>query len=246
MPVAGPDLQPFPEDWTRALCVVAHPDDLEYGGAAAVARWTSEGRTVEYLLVTSGEAGIDSMPPAEAGPLRRDEQRASAGIVGVSVVEFLDEPDGTVTYSLDLRRRLARAIRRSRPELLVGINHHDSWGPGPGGGLNQADHRAVGLALIDAARDAGNRWVFPELVDEGLDPWSAKRLAFAASPHATHAVDVTGHLHAGVASLRAHAAYLRAIGQSDADAETFLTDWAAAAGPRLGVTHAVTFELYDL
>jgi LmbE family N-acetylglucosaminyl deacetylase len=246
--VADHDLLPFPEDWSRALCVVAHPDDLEYGGAAAVARWTSEGRAVEYLLVTSGEAGIDSIPPAEAGPLRRTEQRASAAEVGVSSVTFLDEPDGTIVYSLDLRRRLAREIRRSRPDLLVGINPHGDWGPGPGGGLNQADHRAVGMATVDAARDAGNRWVFPELIEgEELEPWGGCRwVAFAASPHATHAVDVTGHLDRGVASLRAHATYLANLGQDAFDAEAFLTEWAVAAGQRLGVPHAVTFELFDL
>jgi LmbE family N-acetylglucosaminyl deacetylase len=245
--VPEPDLLPFPDDWERALCVVAHPDDLEYGGAAAVARWTSEGRAVEYLLVTSGEAGIDSMPPSEAGPVRRAEQRAGAAAVGVTEVAFLDEPDGTVTYSLDLRRRLAREIRRRRPDLLVGINCHVTWGSGPGGGLNQADHRAVGLALVDAGRDAANRWVFPELVDEGFEPWAgARRVAFAASPEATHAVDITGHLDRGIASLWAHAAYLANLGQSEGDAAAMLTEWAAAAGPRLGVTHAVTFEVFQL
>jgi Uncharacterized proteins, LmbE homologs len=61
---------PFPADWERALAVVAHPDDLEYGAAAAIARWTAEGAAVTYLLATRGEAGIDSLPPAECGPLR--------------------------------------------------------------------------------------------------------------------------------------------------------------------------------
>src|SRR5262245_10493617 len=82
-----------PEDFDRALAVVAHPDDLEYGGAAAIARWTDQGRTVTYLLATRGEAGIDTLPPAECGPLREAEQRAAAAEVGVDAVEFLDHPD---------------------------------------------------------------------------------------------------------------------------------------------------------
>ena len=107
---------PMPDDWSRALAVVAHPDDLEFGAAGAVARWTAEGRTVVYLLVTRGEAGIDTLAPAECGPLREAEQRAAARIVGVDVVEFLDHPDGTIEYGPALRRDIAHAIRRHRPE----------------------------------------------------------------------------------------------------------------------------------
>jgi LmbE family N-acetylglucosaminyl deacetylase len=87
-------LQPMPADWQRALAVVAHPDDLEYGCSAAIASWTEAGREIAYVLATRGEAGIDSVAPAECGPLREREQRASAAAVGVSVVEFLDHRDG--------------------------------------------------------------------------------------------------------------------------------------------------------
>ena len=87
-------LEPVPEDWTRALAVVAHPDDLEYGTASAIARWTAQGKEVTYVMVTDGEAGIDGMAPDEAGPLRRDEERRSAAEVGVRTVEFLGHPDG--------------------------------------------------------------------------------------------------------------------------------------------------------
>src|SRR5271155_1627984 len=90
---AGP-MQPIPEDWTRAVAVVAHPDDLEYGAASAVARWTGQGKEVAYVLVTDGEAGIDGMSPEEAGPLRREEEIRSAAVVGVDRVEFLGHADG--------------------------------------------------------------------------------------------------------------------------------------------------------
>ena len=59
----------LPEDWDRVLAVVAHPDDLEYGAASAIARWTAQGKQVSYVLVTRGEAGIDAMRPEEVGPL---------------------------------------------------------------------------------------------------------------------------------------------------------------------------------
>src|SRR5690348_1213971 len=102
------------ENWQRALAVVAHPDDLEFGAAAAVARWTAQGKEVVYALLTSGEAGIDGMDPEKAGPLREAEQRESAAIVGVSQVEYLGLPDGVLEYGVSLRRELSRVIRTHR------------------------------------------------------------------------------------------------------------------------------------
>lgn len=243
-------LEAFPDDWQRALCVVAHPDDLEYGAAMAVARWTGEGKDVAYVLATAGEAGIDSMPPEVAGRVREQEERDSAAIVGVTAVEFLGHPDGALQYGITLRRDLAREIRRHRPELLVSITHRDTFGGtaanGGGGSLNQADHRILGQALIDAARDAGNRWIHEELGKEGFEPWGGARLiAFSGSPLPTHGLDVTGHLDAGIASLRAHQAYLDNL-HGDFDPAAFLTRQAEDGGRRLGVEHAQTFEIFRL
>lgn len=203
------DLPPLPDDWGRALAVAAHPDDLEYGTAAAVASWTAAGREVAYVLVTRGEAGMAGTPPSEAAAIREDEERRSAAVVGVDDVRFLGHRDGVVTEGLALRRDLARAIRHARPELVIVPNHHETFGPGL---WNSADHRAVGRATIDAVGDAGNAWIFPELVDEGLEPWPGVRhVAVAHSPRATHAVDVTGWRDAGIASLSEHRAYLTAL-----------------------------------
>ena len=159
-------LEPMPEDWQRLLAVVAHPDDLEYGAASAIARWTSTGKAVGYVIVTDGEAGIDGIAPAEAGSIRRGEQVTSAGVVGVEDVSFLGYPDGTVEAGLQLRRDLAREIRRFRPDVVLTATFDLTYGmPGQDPILNQADHRAVGVAVLDASRDAGNRWIFPELLD---------------------------------------------------------------------------------
>lgn len=231
---------PMPEDWQRALAVVAHPDDLEYGGAAAVARWTAQGKWVGYALATSGEAGIDTLPPAECGPLREAEQRAAAAEVGVDVVEFLGHPDGVIEYGVPLRRDIAAAIRRHRPELLITANHHETW---PGGvGRNMSDHIATGRAAIDAVRDAANRWLFPE----AGEPWSGVRwIAVASSPLATHAVDVGEVFERGVASLAAHKAYLAGLGDSPmSQPATFLRTVAERVATRLpGATLATAFEL---
>jgi LmbE family N-acetylglucosaminyl deacetylase len=236
-------LPPLDEDWDRALALVAHPDDLEYGAASAVARWVDQGKDVRYVLVTRGEAGIAGRRPEEVAPLREAEQVASAAVVGVDVVEFLDHGDGVIEGGLPLRRDLARAIRRHRPEVVVSINFRETWG---GPAWNHADHRAVGVALIDAARDAANPWVFPDLVEEGHEPWGGLRLlAFNASPSPTHAVDVAATLDRGIESLRCHATYLAALdpGTPGHDPAAFLREGAAAAGPRLGVELATTFEV---
>ncbi|HVX17204.1 MAG TPA: PIG-L deacetylase family protein [Acidimicrobiales bacterium] len=238
-------LIPMPDDFTSVLCVVAHPDDLEYGAASAVARWTGEGKQVRYALVTSGEAGIDGMTPDECGPLREGEERAGAAQVGVADVEFMGHTDGVVEYGLALRHDIAAAIRRHRPELVVTINGGLLWGAGTElPRLNMADHRNVWLAVLDGARDAGNRWIFTDLLEEGLEPWTGVQwVAVSGSADARHAVDITGHLDRGVASLRAHAAYLAGLGDNTIDPDEFLRAMASTAGARAGVEHAVAFEL---
>jgi LmbE family N-acetylglucosaminyl deacetylase len=234
-------LEPLPEDLARVLAVVAHPDDLEYGVASVIARWTSAGVDVRYLLVTRGEAGISTRPPHEVGPLREQEQRASARVVGVTSVEFLDYADGVVEPGLPLRRDLARAIRAHRPDAVVSINHRDSWGPGS---WNHTDHRVVGVALLDAVRDAANPWVFPELRAEGLDAWDGTRfVAFGASTQPSHYVDVTATIDRGVASLREHRLYLEGLGDGGTDPDAFLRGNATRAGTEVGVECAVTFEV---
>src|SRR3954451_24677773 len=137
-------LEPVDESWSSALAIVAHPDDLEYGTAAAIARWTAQGKRVVYCLATSGEAGIDALTPEACGPLREAEERASAAIVGVEVVEFLGHPDGILEYGLPLRRDIARAVRRHRPDVVIPNFFGSPWGPDV---VNQADHIALGRAV---------------------------------------------------------------------------------------------------
>ncbi|HXY91011.1 MAG TPA: PIG-L deacetylase family protein [Acidimicrobiia bacterium] len=229
-------MKPIPDDWERAVAVVAHPDDLEYGVAGAVARWTAEGKEVAYVLATSGEAGIDGMAPAEAGRIREEEERRSAAVVGVSQVEFLGHPDGAVEYGVALRRDLAGAFRRLRPDIVVTTNFDLTWGEG--GAVNHADHRAIGLAVLDACRDAANRWLFPELGE----PWQGIRTAYvAASNPPTHYVDVGATLARGVASLEEHRVYIEGLGR-EFDPEDFLTNMAGFGGMAAGCEFAVLFR----
>ncbi|GAA3152535.1 PIG-L family deacetylase [Planomonospora alba] len=237
-------LEAMPTDWTRALAVVAHPDDLEYGTAAAIARWTGEGREIFYVLATRGEAGIDTLDPVRAASVREREQRASAAVVGVTSVEFLGHRDGVIEYGTALRRDIARAIRRHRPELLITINHHDTWG---GTSWNTPDHRAVGRAVLDAAADAGNRWIFPDRSWDGPAPWNGVRwVAVSGSPSPTHAVGVDGHLETAVRSLLEHRAYIEALTDRDPEeyCRAFVEEVVSGAAARFGGRPAVSFELF--
>ncbi|GAA3552568.1 PIG-L deacetylase family protein [Nocardioides daeguensis] len=239
-------LEPLDETWERALCVVAHPDDMEFGAAAAVARWTGQGKSVVYCMVTSGEAGIDGLDPDACRAVREAEQVRSAEVVGVDVVDFLRQPDGVLEYGVALRSVIAAEVRRHRPDIVITGNFRDTWG---GRNLNQADHIAVGRAVVDAVRDAGNRWVFADQLggSDGLEPWGGVREVWAfGSPEATHAVDTTATFDAGVESLEAHAAYIDGLGWEDWDPREFLEGMARAAGSRLGVALAAPFEVFPM
>ena len=92
-------LETLPEDFDSVLLIMAHPDDPEYGVAAAVARWLAAGKRVGYVLASRGEAGISGLPPAESARVREEEQRRACAAIGVDDLVFLDEPDGSIMYS---------------------------------------------------------------------------------------------------------------------------------------------------
>jgi LmbE family N-acetylglucosaminyl deacetylase len=208
---------PMPDDWASALVIAAHPDDIEYGLAAAVSAWTSAGKDVHYLLATRGEAGMEGVPPEEAGPLREEEERRSAAVVGVTEVEFLDQRDGVLVAGPELRRDLAGAIRRHRPELVVTGYYGPTWSP-PGvspGYVNSSDHQALGQCVLNAVADAANEWIFRDLAEPR---WSGvKYIAVSEMLDPPHEVEVGAEVEKAVASLCEHRRYLELI--SDAPVE---------------------------
>jgi LmbE family N-acetylglucosaminyl deacetylase len=233
------------ESFQRILCVVAHPDDMEYGTSAAVARWTARGIEVGYLLLTRGEAGMPN-PPEETARLRLAEQQAACATVGVTHLTMFEHPDGMLVYGLDLRRDICREIRRFKPDVVVTFGYEVETSMG----FDQADHRVGGLATLDAVRDAGNRWVFAEQIDnEGLEPCDVRWIlipGIAGDLDATHGVDVSGTpLQRGIASLEAHARYLAALPNHPAPAD-FIPMLLAMNGKEMGVEHAVLFRAHDL
>lgn len=230
------------DDFSRVLCVVAHPDDMEYGMSAAVARWVRQGVEVGYLLLTSGEAGMQR-PPEEVGPLRAAEQRAACDAVGVTWLRILDHPDGMLLPTLELRRDIAREIRAFRPDAVV----TGAWDVEAPWGLNQADHRAAGLATLDAIRDADNTWVFGELArDEGLPKWGTTWLLVGGSDRPTHGVEVSdADVAAAVASLEAHSAYLADLPGHPPPSE-FIPGMLRGQGQAFGTPLATLFRAWKL
>lgn len=225
----------------RVLCIVAHPDDMEYGASAAVAEWTSQGIEVSYLLLTAGEAGMRVRAPEEVGPLRSEEQRAACEIVGVSKLTILDLPDGLIEHSIETRRRIAHEIRAARPDAVFTM----TWDLEAGWGLNHADHRATGLAVVDAIRDADNPWLFREQLADGLTAWKTTWL-LATAHKPDHAIEVSEEsLERGIASLAAHSEYLAALPDHPTP-EDLVTGVLTGGGEQSGMRYALPVHAYRM
>lgn len=222
----------------KVLVVVAHPDDAEYGTSAAVSMWTERGIDVGYLLVTAGEAGMQR-PPIEARKIRTAEQRAACDIVGVQHLHFLGFDDGLVEYGIELRKAIAHEIRGFQPDVVVsGAGElFVPWG------LDHQDHRAVGLATIDAVRDAGNQWIFTEQFHEGVAPWEVGT-TLLTSTEATHFVEVSESAVAkAIASLSAHQEYLADL-PDHPEPRDFVPQMLEEVGQAAGVPYAMGFAAY--
>ena len=205
----------------RVLVITAHPDDVDFGAAGTVARWTRAGIEVSYCLVTSGDAGGTDLAVSgeQLARLRETEQRAAAKCVGVTDVRFLGYHDGVLEPSIGLRRDLARVIRQVRPDRVLCQSPERLYGRVQ---ASHPDHRAAGTAALDAVYpDARNPLAFRELLaDEGLEPWKVREVWLMASPQADHFMDVTDTFDRKLAALRAHESQ---IGDR-ADLEGFLRE----------------------
>ena len=226
----------------RGLCVLAHPDDVDFGSAGTVASWTAAGTEVIYCIVTDGDAGgFDDTPRDRMGPLRQAEQRAAAAAVGVTDVRFLGYPDGRLEPTLGLRRDISRVIRQVQPQRVLTSSPERFW---ERIGASHPDHMTVGESTLRAVYpDARNPFAFPELLaEEGLDAWTVGEVWLGASPRADHAVDVTDVADRKFAALRAH---VTQVSHMD-DLEQFITDWMRHNGRRHGLPQGRLGEAYHV
>ena len=191
--------------YRRALVIVAHPDDAEFGVAGTVARWTREGTQFTYIICTDGSKGTDdpTLTPEILMPLRQREQRAAAKVLGVEEVVFLGHEDGTLYPTLELRRDLSRAIRVYKPDVVFCPDPTTRYSRGEY--INHPDHRAAGEAAFCAIfPDARNRWMFPELLAEGLEPFVVHEVYLMQSLAPTVWVDIEETLEVKLRALGQH------------------------------------------
>jgi LmbE family N-acetylglucosaminyl deacetylase len=223
------------------LVVVAHPDDIEFGLAGAVARWTDEGHRVVYVVVTDGAAGSNA-PDADLRALvetRRQEQVAAAAEVGVGEVRFLGYADGTLQPTMELRRELTRIIRELRP-FRVCCQDPTTFYFGSSY-INHPDHRAAGEATLYAVfPSAETRPIFPELLAEGFEPHKVSELYLDISLTPDTYVDISATIDRKIASLLHHRS------QVGPEVETWVREWAAEAGVKAGAAYAEAFRVMRL
>ncbi len=223
-----------PHDWrpARFMLVVAHPDDADFGPAATAARWISEGSEGWLVCCTSGDQGGEDpdADPLELAAVREAEQRAAAEIVGYAGVSFLHQPDGALVNDLALRELLVREIRVFRPDAVLATDPETLFYRDRG--VNHTDHRAAGMAAVDAVYPAArNPMAFPWLARSGLAAHKVRRLYLFWSDRPNVHVDVTGFVERKIAALAAHPSQ---IGDPERIA-TMIRDWTREEGVRIGV-----------
>jgi LmbE family N-acetylglucosaminyl deacetylase len=189
----------------RALVIFSHPDDAEFGAAATIAHLTAAGARVDYVVTTDGGKGTEdpAVSSAQLTALREAEQRAAADVLGVTEIVHLGYPDGYLTPSLELRRDIVRQVRRFRPDLVIAQNPVRRLDGNPF--IGHPDHLATGeatlAAIYPAARDRLN---FPELLDEGLEPWKVRQVLVSGVERPNLFVDVTSTFEIGLQALFCH------------------------------------------
>jgi LmbE family N-acetylglucosaminyl deacetylase len=229
------------QDVQRVLCVLAHPDDVDFGSAGTVAGWVDAGIEVGYLLVTRGDAGgFDDTPRMLMPALREAEQRAAAAVVGVNRVGFLDGyRDGLLTPTIELRRDITSAIRRFRPDRVLTNSPLRRWDriAGP----SHPDHLATGEATTCAVYpDSRNPFTFTEL---GLPEWTVREIWYQGGPDPDHLVDITGTYERKLKALRAHVSQTAHLDDLDGLMRQRLAATASAGGLPEG-TLAEAFSVF--
>ena len=229
--------------YQRAMVVVAHPDDAEWGCAGTVAKWCAEGWEVVYVLCTDGSKGSED-PDMTSGRLveiRKQEQLNAGKVLGLKDIVFLGYEDSMLEPTLDLRRDIAREIRRHRPDVLICMNPVRSVvGEGY---LGHPDHFASGEAALSAVFPSSrDRLTFPELLREGLEPHKVKEVwMMFHGDTADKFVDVSAYMDTAVDALKQHQTQVSAE-----DAEVDMRQWRNSTGKKVGFEFAEAFKVFQL
>jgi LmbE family N-acetylglucosaminyl deacetylase len=231
-----------PEHPPRVMSIHAHPDDQEFTVGGTLAKWARAGSEIVTVCLTSGAAGSNESTPADMTsgklvPIRQEEQRAACRALGIQEVVFLDGEDGMLEPTLTLRREVTRLIRRYRPDAVVcGDPTMRFYGNRY---LNHPDHRAAADVALDAVfPSAGTRFIFPELLDEGLAPHKVTRVFVHGAERPDTFIDIAATLDVKVAALREHRSQL-----GPWDPTEMLTGWARMQGKPRRLRAAEAFRL---
>ena len=226
----------------RALVVVAHPDDLDFGAGGTIAAWTAQGVEVSYCVITDGDAGgfDPAVPRGDIAGIRQAEQRAAAKELGVEDVVFLGYPDGRLTVTFELRRDISRVVRQRRPHRLLTQSPERSWERIY---ASHPDHLAAGEAALCAVYpDARNPFTHLELAAEGLEAWTVQQVWVmgGAGGVADTVVDITDTFDRKLAALRAHVSQTAHM----ADLEERMRGWGSLLASRGGLPAGRLAEAY--
>lgn len=226
----------------RALVIVAHPDDIEFGAAGTVARWTDAGCQVTYCIVTDGSAGSNA-PDADLAALvvqRQEEQRAAAAVVGVTDIRFLGHKDGVLQPTMELRCELTKLIRELRPQVVLTMDPTTILVEELGY-INHPDHRAAGEAALYAVfPSAGTRPIFPELLAQGYEPHNVSYLYLTIGTKANKVIDISDVIERKLESLMKH------VSQLQEPVREMVRKWDADTGEKNGVAYAESFRVLKL
>ncbi len=196
------------------LVIAPHPDDAEFGVAGTVARWTREGKTVVFVVCTSGEKGTSdrSMKPEQLAQIREQEQQAAARLLGVKEVVFLRREDQSLEETPVFREEIVRQIRTFRPNLVVTADPYRRY-------LWHRDHRITGQVVLDAVYPfARDHLAYPGLLEEGLEPHKVREVWCWAAEEVNHRTDITNTFDIKLAAVRCHESQVKEFSFPDLEA----------------------------
>ena len=236
-------MTPLPdEEIKRILVVMAHPDDCDFGAGGTIALWREKGIEVSYCIITNGDQGgeFSDVPVEEMAKTRQREQRAAGAALGVSEITFLNQRDGYVQPTIELRKEIVREIRRARPDRMVVQSPERNW---ERIFASHPDHLAAGEAAVQAVYpDARNPYAFPDLLAAGFEPWRVRELWITGSPTPNHFVDMTDTLPKKIAALRAHVSQTA----HNAELESMVRSWGEMSAERFGLVGGRTAEIFKV
>jgi LmbE family N-acetylglucosaminyl deacetylase len=228
----------------KVLAVFAHPDDGEFGFGGTVAKWADEGSEIHYACITDGSAGSNEPGATREGlrPIRKREQLAAAKVLGVKECHFLGFVDGELELTMDVRRAMTRVVRAVRPDVILGPDPTRLWNRDRTY-INHRDHRVAGEAALTVVMpDAPTRPQFPELLDEGLEPFEVPAL-WLASEEGDTLVDISSTIERKLDALGSHESQVSGFG---GDWQDWVRKMAKERGAPAGMEYAESFRTFNL